>query len=119
MAVPEAKLEDILLSEQLADAPAGTIRGVASELLMKLDSREMSDVGRYLFKGGSGGAVPDRSGYLLGMLVADRVLRKMPLAHAMQLNGNALRAEMEAGLAQIASGVGTHLSEACLLDQTQ
>lgn len=118
MAVPQAELSDILLSEHLANANENTIRSVASELLTKRDSREMSDVGRYFFKGGSGGAVPDRAG-LLGMLVADQVLMKMPLADAMRLNGEALRSEMKIGLGRIASGVGTDVSETCLSTQTQ
>lgn len=101
---PDAALLHVLLDDQhLADASAATRRQLAAALLLVLDSTADEDATRF-FSAGAKGPLPSRGGYLIGLEVARRIGRDMPLADLPHLQGTALRERVAAELADLAKG---------------
>lgn len=100
---PDAALLHVLLDDtRLAGADADTRRGLAGAILAALDSTQEADALRF-FSAGSEGPWPARGGYLIGLEVARRVGRDMPLAQLPRLHGAALRDRLAVELAAIAA----------------
>lgn len=101
---PDAALLHVLLDDaRLAGADAGTRRELAAALLASLDSTQEADALRF-FSAGEKGPLPARGGYLIGLEVARRVGRDLPLAQLPRLQGAPLRDRLARELAAIANG---------------
>jgi len=101
---PNAALLHVLLDDaHLADADATTRRELAAALLASLDSTQEADALRF-FSAGQKGPLPARGGYLIGLEVARRIGRDLPLAQLPRLQGTLLRDRLARELAAIAAG---------------
>jgi len=106
---PDAALLHVLLDDtRLAEADAGTRRGLAAAVLASLDSRQEADALRFFTAGAEAKVAPwpARGGYLIGLEVARRIGRDLPLAELPRLQGVALRERLARELAVLASGAG-------------
>lgn len=101
---PDAALLHVLLDDQhLADASAATKHKLAAAMLPVLDSTTDDDATRF-FSAGAKDLLPSRGGYLIGLEVARRIGRDIPLADLPRLQGKALRERVAAELADLAKG---------------
>ncbi|MCW4453748.1 hypothetical protein OK348_02920 [Flavobacterium sp. MXW15] len=101
---PDAALLHVLLDDaRLAEADAATRRELAAAILAALDSTREADALRF-FSAGATGAWPARGGYLIGLEVARRIGRELPLAQLPRLQGSALRERLARELATLAAG---------------
>ncbi len=101
---PDAALLHVLLDDvHLAGADAATRRGLAAAILAALDSTREADALRF-FSAGATGPWPARGGYLVGLEVARRIGRELPLAQLPRLQGAALRERLARELAALAAG---------------
>lgn len=103
---PAAALLHVLLDDtRLADADAATKRAIAAAMLDALDSTSDEDASRF-FSAGAKGPLPARGGYLVGLEVARRIGRDMPLAQLPRLQGAPLRQRVARELAALAASSG-------------
>jgi len=103
---PDAALLHVLLDDtHLAGADAATRRELAAAILAVLDSTQEADALRF-FSAGASGPWPARGGYLIGLELARRVGRDLPLAQLPRLQGTALRQRLAHELAVLAKDGG-------------
>ncbi|WP_031370048.1 hypothetical protein [Lysobacter antibioticus] len=101
---PDASLLQVLLDDRkLAQADAATVRDLAAGLLKVLDSVAPDDSNRY-FSAGHKGPEPARGGYLVGLILARRIGRDLPLAQLPQVPTPKVRLLLEQHLAELAQG---------------
>lgn len=101
---PDAALLHVLLDDvHLAGANAATRRELAAAILAVLDSTREADALRF-FSAGATGPWPARGAYLVGLEVARRIGRNLPLAQLPRLQGAALRGRLARELAALAAG---------------
>jgi hypothetical protein len=104
---PERPLADaLLLPRDLAERATPLLPTLARELGAKLDDIDPPTFARF-FEGGDASAKargwPDRSGYYLGYLVAERLGQRRTLPELAHLQGPALRREIGDALAALAA----------------
>lgn len=103
---PDAALLHVLLDDaRLAQADANTRRALAGAILASLDSTQEADALRFFSAGAEAKVAPwpARGGYLIGLEVARRIGRDVPLARLPALQGPALRARLARELAILAA----------------
>jgi hypothetical protein len=92
---PSAPDKEVLLSEHVAAAVKARWPQLGADLRDHLDSSRKADLDRYLFDGDSGKEIPRRTGYFIGMLVAERLAKEYAYAKLYRLAGPKLRQEIE------------------------
>lgn len=98
---PSASLLHVLLNDRrLAEATPDEIEALAHLALARIDDGSDDTIGLF-FSASSGGQLPARGGYLLGMLVAERASRAVPLDRLATLQREKIRALVAAELEQL------------------
>ncbi len=98
---PTAPDREVLVSASLAaDVKAGWPR-IGAEVREHLDSTKKEDIDAFLFGGNTGGRFPRRTGYYVGMLIAERLAQKHTFPELCRLAGPQLRSEVEAALREL------------------
>ncbi|ALN60930.1 tat (twin-arginine translocation) pathway signal sequence domain protein [Lysobacter antibioticus] len=101
---PDASLLQVLLDDRkLAQVDAATVRDLAAGMLKVLDSVAPDDSNRY-FSAGHKGPEPARGGYLLGLILARRIGRDLPLAQLPRVPTPKVRLLLQQHLAELAQG---------------
>ncbi len=101
---PAATARELFLSERLAAQTRPLVPTLARTLRRKMDSTSGADLAAFFFRSGPAPAgVPERSGYYLGMRLAQGLARKHSLERLARLHGEWLRREIEQGLRTVES----------------
>ena len=105
---PDRPLADaMLLPRDLAERAAPLVPALARELSVQLDDVDAATFARF-FEGGDASAQargwPDRSGYYLGYLVAERLAQRYSLTELAHMQGRTLRLEIGGVLAKLVAG---------------
>jgi len=101
---PEATLLQVLLDDRkLAQLDDASVRDFAAGLSKVLDSVAPEDSTRY-FSAGHKGPEPARGGYLVGLLLARRIGRDLPLAQLPRIPTHKVRRLIEQQLTELAQG---------------
>ena len=82
----------------------GTLTNAAAELLKCLDSKSSKDEQRF-FLTGYVGDLPARTGYLVGLTIAERIGRSMSLIAMAKLDQSAVRDLVARELVTVVQGV--------------
>jgi hypothetical protein len=90
-----------LMSEQMARELPPALARVASEMIAKVDSRNLADTRDFFWLGGERKDIPARSAYGVGAWVAGDVLARVGLQTALRLSGESLRAEVTDSLRRL------------------
>lgn len=99
---PGASFEQVLLDDRkLAQVDEATVRDLAAKLTAVLDSTTPEDSNRF-FSAGHPGPEPARGGYLVGLLIARRIGRDMPLAQLPRIPTTTVRQLLEQHLTALA-----------------
>ena len=102
---PSAERVHVLLDDLiLAAAKPGTLTYAAAELLKCLDSKSSKDDQRF-FLTGYVGDLPARTGYLVGLTIAERIGRSMSLIAMAKLDQSAVRDLVARELVTVVQGV--------------
>ena len=98
---PDAPMDEVLLADSLETQVQGAMPAVAATLRARLDSREWPDLAAYFYSPDTGivQGVPPRSGYLLGMRVAERIGAGAPLDQVARRDSTGLRRAVEDAIA--------------------
>jgi hypothetical protein len=92
-----------LSSPQLVREVPGKVHALAAELAGQLDTARFETRRDWFWLNGKRTDLPPRAGYAIGMLAADRVVKRMTAVQALALSGPKLRAEVAAALAALAA----------------
>ena len=95
---PRAPDKEVLLSEHVAAHVKARWPRLAADIRDHLDSSRKADIDLYLFDSDSRGTVPRRTGYFVGMLIAQRLAKEYSYAELCRLAGPKLRQEIERAL---------------------
>jgi hypothetical protein len=103
---PNAPDEEVLLSDRVAADVKARWPRLGAELRDHLDSTRKADIDLYLFDSHSGQELPRRTGYFVGMLVAQRLTKEYSYAKLCRLAGPKLRQEVDRALRDLeANGI--------------
>jgi hypothetical protein len=95
---PRAPDKEVLVSGNLAERVVAGWPRIASDLRQQLDSSRKEDIDAYMFGGNTHGRFPHRTGYYVGMLIAERLAKRYSFAQLCRLSGPRLRSEVEEAL---------------------
>jgi hypothetical protein len=98
---PGAPDKEILLSESVAADVAGLWPRIGAEVREHLDSSKKTDIDAYLFDSDTSGRIPRRTGYYVGMLIAQELANMVTFSELCRLAGPRLRTEVEQALRQL------------------
>jgi hypothetical protein len=98
---PSAPDKEVLVSATLAENVRAKWPRVGTDLRQHLDSSKKEDIDAFMFGGNTGGRFPSRTGYYVGMLVAEQLAKKYPFPKLCRLAGPELRAEMDGALREL------------------
>jgi hypothetical protein len=98
---PTAPDREVLVSTTLAAGVLKKWPRIATELREHLDSSKKADIDAYMFGGNSGGRFPGRTGYYVGMLIAQQLAKKYTFTELCRLKGAKLRQEIENALHEL------------------
>ena len=101
---PDAPLELILASKELAAKGPSIVAQVAGELRGRLDGSNLDDFGDYFFFHTRRTDLPSRSAYYVGLRLAEEVAKTRTLDEMIALQGEELRKVVDDGLKTLASG---------------
>lgn len=101
---PKATYGDVLFSTELAAKCPPLTSKLAADIMIKLDSRTPSDHRAYFSSKAKPVGLPSRSGYYIGMKVAEVLSKKHSLKELARLSGKTLKQEMREALVQLADG---------------
>jgi hypothetical protein len=111
---PGGTIARSLSSPRLAREVPGRVHRLAAELAGALDTARFETRRDWFWLNSKRTDLPPRAGYAIGMLAADRVLKRVTAAQAMALSGPKLRAEMGAALAALAApGYAVNWTRTC------
>ena len=99
---PKAPVQDLLLSKTLYAEGMAKLPVIASRILTKFDSTLDKDHAEFT-QGGVKGDIPDRSGYLVGYLIAKDLSAKYSLVELAHLTGPTLRKAVHDELTRLAA----------------
>jgi hypothetical protein len=97
-------VERALMMEGLHARVGPLVPRLAGELGTRLESTDRQDRITYFWLNEGTTAVPSRSAYAMGMLVADEVLKQRSLVEAARLSGPGLQAAIAEALGRLAQG---------------
>jgi hypothetical protein len=100
---PDAPLALLLSSPELAEKGPAVLARVAGELRQRLDVTDLKEVGDYFFFRTSRKDLPPRIAYYVGLRLAEQVGRRLSMDEMIRLEGEALRREIDRGLAELES----------------
>lgn len=95
---PGAPDKELLLSDRVAADVKAQWPRLGADIRQHLDSSRKADIDLYLFDSDSGKGIPKRTGYFVGMLVAQRLAKEYKYADLCRLAGPKLRLEIERAL---------------------
>jgi hypothetical protein len=95
---PSAPDKEVLLSDSVAAGVKALWPQLGADLRKHLDSARKEDIDAYLFDSDSSKGIPRRTGYFVGMLVAQHLAKRYKYAELCRLAGPQLRKEMERAL---------------------
>jgi hypothetical protein len=98
---PGAPDKEVLLSESVAPAVAASWPRIGAEIREHLDSSKKADIDLYLFDSDASGRIPRRTGYYVGMLIAEELAKESTFPELCRLAGPRLRAEVERALRRL------------------
>jgi hypothetical protein len=101
---PKATLADVLFSTELATKCPPLTSKLAADVMIKLDSRTASDHLYYFSAKAKPVGMPARSGYYIGMRIAEVLSKKHKLKDLARLSGKTLKQEIREALVQLADG---------------
>jgi hypothetical protein len=100
---PKAPAADVLRSPELAEVSPESLRAIAAQALAALDTTDVAGHHRFL-DAGYEGDIPVRSGYLLGLRLAERAGRSLSLDQLARLPAVKVHRFMKTELSRIAHG---------------
>src|SRR5205823_5923272 len=95
---PSAPDKELLLSDHVAGDVKALWPRLGADIREHLDSSRKADIDMYLFDSDSGKKIPKRTGYYVGMLIAQRLAKEYKYAELCRLAGPKLRREIERAL---------------------
>jgi hypothetical protein len=98
---PSAPDLEVLVSESLAENVVANWPRIAADLREHLDSTKKDDIDAYMFGGNTGGRFPRRTGYYVGMLIAEHLAKKSSFPKLCRLSGPELQAAVGDALREL------------------
>jgi hypothetical protein len=98
---PEAPDTETLLSARVAADVAALWPRLGADIREHLDSSKKDDIDLYLFDSDESGRIPRRSGYYVGMLIAEELAKKHTFPELCRLSGPTLRTKVNEALREL------------------
>jgi hypothetical protein len=98
---PEAPDTETLLSARVAADVEALWPRLGADIREHLDSSKKDDIDLYLFDSDESGRIPRRSGYYVGMLIAEELAKKHTFPELCRLSGPTLRTKVDEALREL------------------